>query len=156
MFVRNVIRILIAVVAAVATALSGAVAVQATPSDDAAGIGASLSASGRWYGAISMSFDDGAYGWSKNYKTKSKAFKRSQRECKKVPADPSSCRKILLSLGEQRRRGAGARIAVESVDGSAVADFGWGVARTKSKAYTKALKDCGPNCKKRAWTCTKR
>ena len=86
MFVRNVIRILIAVVAAVATALSGAVAVQATPSDDAAGIGASLSASGRWYGAISMSFDDGAYGWSKNYRTKSKAFKRSQKECKKVAA----------------------------------------------------------------------
>jgi hypothetical protein len=103
MFVRNVIRILIAVVAAVATALSGAVAVQATPSDDAAGLGASLSASGRWYGAISMSFDDGAYGWSKNYKTKSKAFKRSQKECKKVAGSPEQLPQA--RLGEQRLLG---------------------------------------------------
>ena len=60
----TVIRLFIAMIAAVATALGGAVAVQAAPADDSSGLGASLSASGRWYGAMAIAFDDGAAGWS--------------------------------------------------------------------------------------------
>jgi hypothetical protein len=74
----------VAVVAVATTALNGAVAVQAAPADDAAGLGASLSASGRWYGAISMSSVDGAYGWSNNNKYRSlQAF--AEGMCKGPP-----------------------------------------------------------------------
>jgi hypothetical protein len=148
MFARNVIRILITVVAAVATALGGAVAVQAAPADDSSGVGASLSAYGRWYGAIALAMDDGAAGWSYDYKTKRKALKRAQRECKKFSDFPSSCRKIAWV-----RNGC---LAVAVLwNGSMVADYGWGIARSKRKAYFNALDDCGPNCKRRAYTCTK-
>src|SRR5690606_14961394 len=86
----TVIRLFIAMIAALATALGGAVAVQAAPSDDSSGMGASLSASGRWYGAIAIAFDDGAAGWSYDYKTKRKALNRAQKECKKFSDFPSS------------------------------------------------------------------
>ncbi len=141
-------RILIAVIAALATALSGAVAVQAAPADDPSGLGASLSAKGRWYGAIAVAFDDGASGWSYNYKTKRKAFKRAQKECKKSSDFPSSCRKIAWV-----RNGC---LAVAVLwNGSMVADTGWGIARSKRKAYLNALDDCGPECKRLTYTCTK-
>ena len=144
----RVIRILITVVAALAAALDGAVAVQAAPSDDTSGLGASLSAKGRWYGAIALAFDDGAYGTSWNYKTKRKALKRAQKECKNYSDYPSSCRKIAWV-----RNGC---LAVAVLwNGSMVADYGGGLARSKRKAYLNALDDCGPDCKKRAYTCTK-
>jgi len=144
----TVIRLFIAMIAALATALGGAVAVQAAPSDDSSGMGASLSASGRWYGAIAIAFDDGAAGWSYDYKTKRKALNRAQKECKKFSDFPSSCRKIAWV-----RNGC---LAVAVLwNGSMVADYGWGIARSKRKAYLNALDDCGPDCKKRAYTCTK-
>lgn len=142
------VRIVISLVAALATAFGGTVAVQAAPVEEAAGLGASLSASGRWYGAIALAFDDGAAGWSYNYKTKRKALTRAQKECKKASDFPGSCRKIAWV-----RNGC---LAVAVLwNGSMVADYGWGLARSKRKAYLNALDDCGPDCKRRAVTCTK-
>ena len=144
----RIIRIFITMVAALATALGGAVPVQAAPSDDAAGLGASLSAYGRWYGAIAVAFDDGAYGRSWNYKTKRKALNRAQKECKRYSDFPSSCRKLAWVRN-------GCLAVAVSWNGSMVADYGWGIARSKRKAYVNALNDCGPDCKKLTYTCTK-
>ena len=61
----------------------------------------------------------------------------------------------LLAFDAAKRMESGCLAVAVLWNGSMVADYGWGIARSKRKAYLNALDDCGPDCKKRAYTCTK-
>lgn len=102
-----------------------------------------------YFGAISLAFRGGAVGYSYDYRTKRAALRALYRKCRSASSYPGSCRKIVWV------RNGCAALAVRW-QGSNIARYGWGVARTRRAAYRTALNKCGARCVKRVYVCTTR
>lgn len=143
--IRWVIGVVFVAIALLASVLVPAGATpQGSPADSSAAV------AGRYYGAIALSRADGAVGWSYDYRTKRRAGKKALRECRKASDTSWSCKKIAWV-----RNGCLA-LAVRWNSNGTIARYEWGVGRNKGPAYRAALDKCGPNCKRRAYTCTTR
>ena len=146
---RRLVTMLVAVFATLAGLLAATVPAAADPVPAPVGVGASVSAYGDLYGAIALAMSGGAVGWSYDYGTKGAAFRRALNACRAHSDYPWSCEKIVWVLN-------GCAAVAVSWSGNDIYSYGWGIARSKRVAYWRALDKCGPDCVKRAYTCTAR
>ena len=135
------------VILAVALGVSVALAT-ATPASAA---NADRSERGRnYYGAISVGFQDHAWGASYDYRTKGNAKKAAQRACKNHSNFPGQCHSIVWV------RNGCAAVSVKLRSDGSVSRYGWAVRRFKGPAINAAQHKCGRSCKKLTWVCTTR
>lgn len=146
--------LLIAVVAALALALTTLVPTSASANDDVAKReGSVVKADGKlpraYFGAISLNLRDGKIGLANDKRTKRGALRAAVANCKKKSAHDASCKRTAWV-----KNGCGALALKKKADGSW--RQGYGVAFNLAPAKRKALRKAGKGAKVVAWVCTTR
>jgi Domain of unknown function (DUF4189) len=147
--------LLIAVVAALALALTALMPSSASANDDVTVTerGKVVNSDGKapraYYGAISLNLKDGKIGLANDKRTKRRALNAAVANCKKKSAHDGACKRTAWV-----KNGCGALALKKKADGSW--RQGYGVAFNLAPAKRKALREAGKGAKVVAWVCTTR
>lgn len=108
------------------------------------------SRSAYYFGAISLSVADGAYGYSYDYPTRAGAQRRAHRGCTNKSRYPGYCRKVVWV-----RNGCAAVVVKWNANGS-IRRYNWGVAYTRKRAVKLAHRNMPAGSRMRVAVCTTR